>query len=161
VALACAAPERVAKLVIVGPTGCLYSPFTPPPVEGTKAVLRYRQEPARERMRDIVDFLLNDPALRTEEFIDARHKAALEEQATVGEAFAPPDLTPAATQVRAPTLIAWGREDRFSPLDYGLNLTARIKDSQFHMFPRCGHWPQFEKADEFNHLVLDFLIFED
>jgi 4,5:9,10-diseco-3-hydroxy-5,9,17-trioxoandrosta-1(10),2-diene-4-oate hydrolase len=28
---------------------------------------------------------------------------------------------------------------------------------QLHVYPKCGHWAQWEKADEFNELVANFL----
>jgi len=27
-----------------------------------------------------------------------------------------------------------------------------------HIFSRCGHWAQWEHADKFNRMVLDFLV---
>ena len=32
-----------------------------------------------------------------------------------------------------------------------------LKDARLHVFPKCGHWAQLEKAREFERLVLDFL----
>jgi 2,6-dioxo-6-phenylhexa-3-enoate hydrolase len=59
--------------------------------------------------------------------------------------------------VQAPTVILWGREDRFTPLDYGLNLLARFPDARFHMLPRAGHNAQRDAAAEVNALLRDFL----
>ena len=36
-------------------------------------------------------------------------------------------------------------------------MAAKIPNCEFHMFTHCGHWSQFEKADAFNALVLNFL----
>jgi pimeloyl-ACP methyl ester carboxylesterase len=163
--LAVIAPERVDRLVLIGPSGCAFDPFTPPPLEGMKAIAAYWREPSVQHMKEIATFLFATEELHTDAFAEARHAAALGQDPTVqplATAVSPAaDLTLIAHLVGAPTLITWGREDRFSPLDYGLNLTARVKDSQFHMFPRCGHWPQYEKADEFNALALDFLTYDN
>jgi 2-hydroxy-6-oxonona-2,4-dienedioate hydrolase/4,5:9,10-diseco-3-hydroxy-5,9,17-trioxoandrosta-1(10),2-diene-4-oate hydrolase len=32
-----------------------------------------------------------------------------------------------------------------------------MPNAQLHVFPKCGHWAQWEKAEEFNALVADFL----
>ena len=32
-----------------------------------------------------------------------------------------------------------------------------LQDAQLHVFNRCGHWAQWEHADTFNRMVLDFL----
>src|SRR5262249_3316056 len=154
VRLALMAPARVDRLVLIGPTGCAFSPFTPPPNEGLKAVAKYRQEPSPARMKDVAFFLFNKEGLRTDEFISGLHSAAAGEDTTADVLSVDPasDLTLVGHLLQAPALLAWGREDRFTPLDYGLNLAARIKDSQFHLFPNCGHWPQYEMAPEFNSL---------
>jgi 2-hydroxy-6-oxonona-2,4-dienedioate hydrolase len=67
------------------------------------------------------------------------------------------DLTPRLAQVQAPTLITWGRDDRFVPLDNGLKLLWGLANAELHVFSKCGHWAQWEHADKFNRRVLDFL----
>lgn len=39
----------------------------------------------------------------------------------------------------------------------GLRLIAGISNSELHVFNNCGHWAQWEHADKFNRMVLDFL----
>lgn len=56
-----------------------------------------------------------------------------------------------------PTLIVWGAEDRLIPVRHAYDAAPRLKDGRLHVFERCGHWPFYERADEFNRLVLDFL----
>jgi pimeloyl-ACP methyl ester carboxylesterase len=67
------------------------------------------------------------------------------------------DLSPRLGEVKAKTLIIWGRDDRFVPLDNGLKFLWGIPDAELHIFSKCGHWAQYEHAEEFNQLVLDFL----
>jgi pimeloyl-ACP methyl ester carboxylesterase len=67
------------------------------------------------------------------------------------------DLTPELDRIKAPTLLVWGREDRFIPIEWGLVLLRGISDASLHVIPRCGHWVQFEQKERFNRLVLDFL----
>ncbi len=55
------------------------------------------------------------------------------------------------------TLIVWGENDKVAPLDQAYIGKKLIKNSQLHVFERCGHLPQVEWAEEFNRLVLDFL----
>jgi 2-hydroxy-6-oxonona-2,4-dienedioate hydrolase len=42
-------------------------------------------------------------------------------------------------------------------MDAGLRLLAGINGSELHIYRDCGHWAQWEHADNFNQLVLDFL----
>ena len=131
---------------------------SPPPLEGTKAIQAYWREPSETRLAAVLSLLSTDEALRGESEVARRHQAALRQAAARGQAKQPvSDLILLATQVQAPTLLVWGRADRFSPIDYGLGLLARITDAQFHMLPNCGHWTQRERPDEFNTLTLDFL----
>ncbi|MNJ67864.1 2-hydroxy-6-oxononadienedioate/2-hydroxy-6-oxononatrienedioate hydrolase [compost metagenome] len=68
-----------------------------------------------------------------------------------------PDFSPRLPEIKAQTLVIWGRNDRFVPLDTGLRLVAGIPNSELHVFNNCGHWAQWEHADKFNRMVLDFL----
>jgi 2-hydroxy-6-oxonona-2,4-dienedioate hydrolase len=60
-------------------------------------------------------------------------------------------------EIAAPTLLIWGRDDRFVPMDVGLRLLAGLRDADMHVFSRCGHWAQWEHADKFNRMVIEFL----
>src|SRR5262249_22503544 len=67
------------------------------------------------------------------------------------------DLTPRLGEIAHETLVIWGRDDRFNPMDYGLKLLWGLRRAQFHVFGQCGHWAQWEHADAFNQMSIDFL----
>jgi len=56
-----------------------------------------------------------------------------------------------------PTLIIWGDEDKIISVDQAYRGKRMISRSKLHIFEKCGHLPQVEWAEEFNHLVLGFL----
>lgn len=56
-----------------------------------------------------------------------------------------------------PTLILHGAEDTYVPVAWARRAHARIKDSELHIFPRCGHWLTLERPGEFDSAVLEFL----
>jgi pimeloyl-ACP methyl ester carboxylesterase len=60
-------------------------------------------------------------------------------------------------QIRLPTLIIWGREDRIIPLEVGERLDQDIPNSTLKIINQCGHAPQEEKPKETIPMVLDFL----
>jgi pimeloyl-ACP methyl ester carboxylesterase len=64
------------------------------------------------------------------------------------------DLAP---QIKAPTLILVGREDRITTPEHSESLAAAIRQSQLVIFPHGGHgfWREFPK--EVNPIVRDFL----
>ena len=155
-------PDRVGKLVVMGPAGSGPSYFMPRPLEGIKALNAWWDNPSREQMAKIVDLFVYDQKFKTDELVDMRHNAGLSrpqhiEARRKSTNRITPDFTAELHAVRAKTLIIWGRDDRFSPLDFALNMLWRIPDAQVHVFPECGHWVQYEKSDEFNRLIMDFI----
>ena len=70
------------------------------------------------------------------------------------------DLGITEEQVRAvtvPTLLVHGREDKVVPPEVSWTMVGLLPDADLHVFARCGHWTQIERAAEFNALVADFL----
>jgi pimeloyl-ACP methyl ester carboxylesterase len=58
--------------------------------------------------------------------------------------------------IRVPSLVVWGRQDGIIPSVYAEN-AARIKGAELKIYDPCGHFPQIERAAEFNALVRSFL----
>ncbi len=96
----------------------------------------------------------------------SREHISLEEEAAGLENFVKsaaanpkqfPDYGHRLGEIAAPALIIWGRNDRFVPMDVGLRLVWGMQNAELHIFYRCGHWAQWEHADKFNRMVLDFL----
>jgi 4,5:9,10-diseco-3-hydroxy-5,9,17-trioxoandrosta-1(10),2-diene-4-oate hydrolase len=61
------------------------------------------------------------------------------------------------SEIQAPTLIIWGRHDASFPLEHAYYARDKIANSRLHIVEQCGHMPNFEKQDEFNQTVLEFL----
>lgn len=60
-------------------------------------------------------------------------------------------------QIKVPTLIVWGREDGLVLLSEGVRLKQDIPQAKLVVVAGCGHFPQIEKAGEFNATLLEFL----
>jgi 2-hydroxy-6-oxonona-2,4-dienedioate hydrolase len=161
--LAIDAPDRVAKLVVIGSNPVSYSLFTPTPLEGIKHIAGYyRGEggPSLDKLRRLFQTILYDQSFLDEAALRERYEASVAPEVVELMTNAPPanqDLSAELHLVKSPTLIVWGADDRFGALDVGLLLMRRIANSRMHIFNRCGHWAQVEHADAFNRLVLDFL----
>ena len=54
-------------------------------------------------------------------------------------------------------LLLWGRNDATVPFEHSNLLCAILTDVRFHMIENCGHIPHYEKPDEVNPLLLEFL----
>jgi pimeloyl-ACP methyl ester carboxylesterase len=55
------------------------------------------------------------------------------------------------------TLIIWGEEDRVFPLQAGEELQQSIKGAVLARIPQAGHIPQWERPDEVNRAMIEFL----
>jgi pimeloyl-ACP methyl ester carboxylesterase len=62
-------------------------------------------------------------------------------------------------EIRWPTLILCGSEDRLTPPKYSQYLADRIPHATFVPVDRAGHMVMLEKAGEVNRAVLRFLAF--
>ncbi len=60
-------------------------------------------------------------------------------------------------EIRHPTLILWGAEDRLFPPPVGQALHAAIPGSTFSLIPEAGHISQWERPDVATPILLKFL----
>ena len=170
--LAARAPERVDRLIAIGGIGVnIFSSF---PGEGLTRLVDFIEDPTRERITAWLKSMVYDPAIVTEELIDQRFNQAIEpvtmatsrqlytRQALAG--IAAMQRGPDAVQgfaylpkIQAPTLLAWGRDDRVNPLDGALIPMRLIPNCELHVFPKCGHWAMIERRVEFQNVALEFL----
>jgi pimeloyl-ACP methyl ester carboxylesterase len=66
-------------------------------------------------------------------------------------------LPGAVARVRAPTLVIWGREDTWVPLEHADRFLSAIPGSRKAVIDGCGHLPQEERPAEVVRLLEDFL----
>ena len=59
--------------------------------------------------------------------------------------------------ITTPTLILWGQQDGILPVAHARVAEGRIPNATLQILDYCGHTPQFERPEEFNALVLEFL----
>ncbi len=153
--------DRLHRMVLMGSPGP-----TMTVTDGLKALRAY--EPSPEAMRSLlVDYFAVDPGIITDELVKIRYEASALPGAH--EAYRSMFFDPAHAgnqlgiteeQVRAvtvPALVVQGREDRVVPKEVGWRLSELLPNGDMHLFSRCGHWTQIERASEFNRVVADFL----
>lgn len=56
-----------------------------------------------------------------------------------------------------PVLLFWGRNDKTVPFEHSNDLRTAMPNAKFHVIEDCGHIPHYEKPDEFNPILLEFL----
>jgi pimeloyl-ACP methyl ester carboxylesterase len=69
----------------------------------------------------------------------------------------PHDYTPDLVSIQAPVLLIHGRYDRMVAFEVSISILNHIADSRLVLFNNCGHWPPFEKPEEYTAQVLSFL----
>jgi 2-hydroxymuconate-semialdehyde hydrolase len=159
-ALACARPDAVTRVVAVGSTG------HPMPLPAGLDEMWGYSTPSLEAARALTELLNFDARAVTPEAIEARHRATLA-QPWYAELFPAPrqrwvdDLSLTREElagIAVPVLLVHGAQDRVVPLRDGfLPLLELLPDVRGHVFGRCGHAAPLEHTDEFNRLLTTFL----
>lgn len=165
-------PARVDRFVTIGGVG--YGLFNAFPNEGINRLVEFIENPTRERLVQWLHAMVYDKSIVTEELIERRMKQALDpvtyETSKKLYSRAAMDGITAMTEgphaaatfahlaaIQAPTLIAWGRDDRVSSMDRAFVAMRMIPNAELHVFPKCGHWAMIERKHEFESVVLGFL----
>src|SRR5437868_10937710 len=157
-------PERVEKFVMggshIGTGGDRYL-LANRPSEGSRATRQALDDPSRDSIRRYLKVHIDDEALVTDELVDYIHHAHTWspefEAARKQSVSVPHDYTPEMAAIRAPLLLVHGRYDRMVPFEVSINILNHLQDSRMILLNRCGHWPPFEKPEEYAAHVLTFL----
>jgi 4,5:9,10-diseco-3-hydroxy-5,9,17-trioxoandrosta-1(10),2-diene-4-oate hydrolase len=170
--LALDTPQRVGKLVLMGPGGigttrCL-------PTAGLKSLLSYYggDGPSRDKLAAFIrSYLVYDGAAVPEDLIDLRYRASIDPEVIANPPLRRPsgptalrtlwrmDLT-RDSRLKAlptPTLVLWGRDDKVNRPAGGPMLLNMLPNAELVMTSHTGHWMQWERAELFNRLAIEFL----
>ena len=173
--LALDTPNRVGKLVLMGPGGIGTTRALP--TDGLKSLLSYyggraRTGPSRDKLEAFIrTYLVYDGASVPDDVIDLRYQASIDPEVVADPPLRRPsgpmalrtlwrmDLTRDSRlkDLQIPTLVLWGRDDKVNRPAGGPVLLNMMANAQLVMTSRTGHWMQWERADLFNRLVTEFL----
>jgi pimeloyl-ACP methyl ester carboxylesterase len=149
---ALAYPERIQSLTLTGSSGLFENSL------GSTFPKRGDYDFIRKKTQDT----FYDPEVATKELIDEvfdivndRNKA-IRVVATAKSAVRH-NLGDKLHQIKAPTLLIWGREDNVTPLFVGEKFNELIAGSKFAVVDACGHAPMMEKPHIFNSILDEFL----
>jgi 2-hydroxy-6-oxonona-2,4-dienedioate hydrolase/4,5:9,10-diseco-3-hydroxy-5,9,17-trioxoandrosta-1(10),2-diene-4-oate hydrolase len=160
-------PDRVEKLVLMGPAG-VATAYSRVPTEGARKIFHYYggTGPSREKLKEFIEIMIYDSANLTPALIEERYQASIEPSLLanppLGKGGEIPILEelwrdPRLAKLQHDTLVLWGREDRVNPLATGDILVNQLPNAQMVTFTHCGHWVQWERAAAFNTIVAAFL----
>lgn len=153
-------PGRINKLVLMGSMGVSF-----PITYGLDRVWGYT--PSLPNMEELLEIFTYNHSFATKALVQTRYEASMQPgfQESFSSMFPEPRQKGvegmAGNQhyirdIKQPTLIIHGREDRVIPLQTSLTLSGLIENSELHVFGKCGHWTQIERTEEFAQLVSSF-----
>lgn len=163
---ALAYPERVERMVLMGPGGLAVNILGPDPSEGARRLGDFMMAPSKAAMEAWVDTMVAnkavvDDGLIEERLANAMAPGALESAiaifSSLGQHPEPVPMWARLKAIKARTLITWGRDDRMLPVEGALMGFRQLPNAELHIFSKCGHWAQVERKDEFERLVIEFL----
>ena len=167
--LALDTPQRVGKLVLMGPGGIGTTRALP--TAGLKHLLSYYggDGPSRDKLATFIrSYLVHDGAAVPDELIDLRYQASIDPEVVANPPLQRPsglrtlwrmDLTrdKRLTRLPNPTLVLWGRDDKVNRPSGGPLLLRLLPNAELVMTSHTGHWMQWDRAELFNQLVAEFL----
>ncbi|MCV7078667.1 alpha/beta fold hydrolase [Mycobacterium szulgai] len=170
--LALDTPDRVDKLVLMGPGGI--GTTRGAPTAGLKSLLSYYggAGPSRQKLESFIrNYLVYEGASVPDELIDLRYTASIDPEVIANPPLQRPSGVSALRtlwrmdftrdkrlkDLQTPTLVLWGRDDKVNRPAGGPVLLNSMPNAQLVMTADTGHWMQWERAELFNWLVAEFL----
>jgi 2-hydroxy-6-oxonona-2,4-dienedioate hydrolase len=159
-------PERVARLILNTPGNILNKPEVMKRVRDSS--LAAVRDPTHESVRARVEWLFYDPSFVTDELVEIRRRIYMQPgfERAMENIVALQDWTIRepfiwkrewCERIKAPTLLLWTDHDPTGGLDEAAILQEWIPGSGLEVMEGAGHWPQWEKPEEFNRVHIDFL----
>ena len=170
--LALDTPERVDRMVLMGPGGVGTTRTLPTP--GLQSLLGYYggEGPTRAKLEKFIrNYLVFNAAQVPDAVIDARYEASIDPEVIASPPLRRPsgpdalrtlwrmDFTRDArlAHLPVPTLVLWGAEDKVNRPSGGAELAKRMPNCDLYLVANTGHWVQYERAELFNRTCDDFL----
>jgi 2-hydroxy-6-oxonona-2,4-dienedioate hydrolase len=159
-------PSRVARLVLNTAGGLTSNPEVMERIY-TLSMNAVRNA-SRESVRKRLEFLMHDPRHVSEDLVEMRYqiytqpgfvqamenilclqKMEIRQRNLIKE--------DELRKISAPTLVVWTDHDPTAPVSVGERFATLIPNARLEVMKGCGHWPQFEDAETFNRMEIDFL----
>ncbi|GKY88272.1 alpha/beta fold hydrolase [Sinisalibacter aestuarii] len=160
-------PDKVDRLVLNTAGGWTAHPEV---MERIKRLsMEAVNDPNPERIRTRLEFLMHDTSKVNDDLVEVR-RAIYAQPGMIGAmegilCLQEMDIRrrnmfsdEETGTITAPTLVLWTSHDPTATPEEGRRISELIPGARYEVMNGCGHWPQFEDADTFNRLHLDFLL---
>ena len=164
-------PDQVEKLVLEASGGLGKEVSITLRIMSLPVLGEYFVRPSRKGSEDYLKMLFYDQDLITAEMIEEDYQMSLQSGAqrcllsalrsmvsirgAKQDAYKP--ILEHLEKIEVPIMILWGEQDPILPVAHAHAAAERLPDARLHIFDRCGHMPNIERAEEFNQLVTAFL----
>jgi len=117
----------------------------------------------KEYIRKKVQDTFYDPTVATAEMIDEVFETTNDRNKAIriigtAKSAIRHNLGDKLHQIKAPTLLIWGKQDAVTPPFVAEKFHELINNSRLHFIDKCGHAPMMEQPEEFNKHLKEFLI---
>lgn len=159
-------PERIAKLILIDPCGAK-------PID-TALLVRLARVPILAEIaygllggKSLVDGIAKDffdPALV--DHFQKRYKTQMQYEGFIQSILSTIrnnmlgsniEMYRSLHKLNKQILLFWGRNDRTVPFEQSDVLRETLPRAEFHVIEDCGHIPHYEKPNEVNPILLNFL----
>lgn len=145
-------PARVSGLILTGSSGLFERSFT----RGVPHV------PTAAFVRAKMEEVFYDATLVTPSWVESVRRVLTTRASAlrvlhVARSAKRSNLEARLAEIRVPTLLAWGKDDRITPPEVAERFRTRLPDAQLEFIANCGHAPMLEQPLIFNALVEDWL----
>jgi pimeloyl-ACP methyl ester carboxylesterase len=166
-------PEKVERMILIG--SATISSAMGLPDEPTPAMAAlFNYDGTREAMRKVLESLVYNKSIVTEELIDLRQNSAARPGAmdafraavkaqrdyvahpVLRQHFDMRAVLPALTKA-IPTIVIWGENDDFAPVHLGRAVEKMLPDAKFHYVDTAGHQVQNDQPDLVGKIVTAFM----
>lgn len=164
-------PQKVKKLVLVGSAGLgarmafVFRILTLPLIDKVPAIM------TKSQFRTFVRSMVFDASVISDEVIEFYYP--LLKRKTNREAFiktlktncsilglrniVKKEVIENIDKINIPVLVIWGKQDKHMPIQNAYNGVKKMPSAKLILFDKCKHNPQFEKPEDFNREVIEFL----
>jgi pimeloyl-ACP methyl ester carboxylesterase len=163
-------PQNLRKLVLVGSAGLGKEVTWTLRLMSLPLIGEFLSYPSRKGVEIFFKIAVRNQALVTKDFVDLYYeffskpgfqkfllqviRSLINIHGARDEVL--PDMDD-LKKISQPALIVWGENDRVLPLKQAYRGKENLPNARVKIMKGCGHLPFFERSEEFNRLVLEFL----
>ena len=146
-------PDKLESLTLTGSSGLFEEPL------GSTFPKRGNYEFVQQK----TESTFYDPKVATKELVDEvydivndRNKAI--RVIAIAKSALRHNIGDRLDQIKAPSLLVWGKQDTITPAFVGEKFDELLPDSELVLMDKCGHAPMMEYPEEFNQVLEEFLV---